>query len=268
MTASTVIATRALTKRYGDVSPSTRSSSTFGAVRSTGFSAGTGPGRRRRSACCSASSGPPRGEVQRARAAGARGRPALARARRLPGRVRDRVPEPHGAREPRDPASAHGRTARAVAESIERLRLGAVRGPASGAAVARQQAAALARARAAALARSALLDEPANALDPAGIVEIRELLRSLADERGVTVFMSSHILAEVAHLADRIGIVHEGRLIEEFVARGARRARRARSTSAGVHASRSALTRCSRWTWSATSSRRTRRRAARRQVSA
>jgi ABC-2 type transport system ATP-binding protein len=60
-----------------------------------------------------------------------------------------------------------------------------------------------------------VLDEPANALDPAGIVEIRELLRSLADERGVTVFMSSHILAEVAHLADRIGIVHEGRLIQE-----------------------------------------------------
>ena len=61
-----------------------------------------------------------------------------------------------------------------------------------------------------------VLDEPANALDPAGIVEIRELLTRLATERGVTVFMSSHILAEVAHLADRIGIVHEGRLLEEF----------------------------------------------------
>ncbi len=61
-----------------------------------------------------------------------------------------------------------------------------------------------------------VLDEPANALDPAGIVEVRELLRSLADERGVTVFMSSHILAEVAHLADRVGIVHDGRLIEEL----------------------------------------------------
>ncbi len=60
-----------------------------------------------------------------------------------------------------------------------------------------------------------VLDEPANALDPAGIVEVRNLLRSLADERGVTVFMSSHILGEVAHLADRIGIVHDGRLIEE-----------------------------------------------------
>ena len=61
-----------------------------------------------------------------------------------------------------------------------------------------------------------VLDEPANALDPAGIVEVRELLRSLARERGVTVFMSSHILAEVAHLADRIGIVHDGRLLEEL----------------------------------------------------
>lgn len=60
-----------------------------------------------------------------------------------------------------------------------------------------------------------ILDEPANALDPAGIVEVRELLRSLTSERGVTVFMSSHILAEVAHLADRIGIVDDGRLIEE-----------------------------------------------------
>ena len=61
-----------------------------------------------------------------------------------------------------------------------------------------------------------VLDEPANALDPAGIVEIRELLTTLATERGVTVFMSSHILAEVAHVADRIGIVHEGRLLEEL----------------------------------------------------
>jgi ABC-2 type transport system ATP-binding protein len=61
-----------------------------------------------------------------------------------------------------------------------------------------------------------ILDEPANALDPGGIVEVRELLRSLASKRGVTVFMSSHILAEVAHLADRIGIVHEGRLLEEL----------------------------------------------------
>jgi len=61
-----------------------------------------------------------------------------------------------------------------------------------------------------------LLDEPANGLDPAGIVEIRELLLELTREQGVTVFMSSHILAEVARLARRIGIIHQGRLIQEL----------------------------------------------------
>ncbi len=60
------------------------------------------------------------------------------------------------------------------------------------------------------------LDEPANGLDPAGIVEIRELLRQLTREQGVTVFMSSHILAEVALLAGRIGIIHNGRLLQEL----------------------------------------------------
>jgi ABC-2 type transport system ATP-binding protein len=61
-----------------------------------------------------------------------------------------------------------------------------------------------------------ILDEPANGLDPAGVVEIRELLESLAREKGVTIFMSSHILTEVDRLATRIGIIHKGRLIEEL----------------------------------------------------
>jgi ABC-2 type transport system ATP-binding protein len=61
-----------------------------------------------------------------------------------------------------------------------------------------------------------ILDEPTSGLDPAGIIEVRELLRRLAHENGVTVLMSSHILAEVAHLADRIGIIHEGRLLQEL----------------------------------------------------
>jgi ABC-2 type transport system ATP-binding protein len=60
------------------------------------------------------------------------------------------------------------------------------------------------------------LDEPANGLDPAGIVEIRELLLELTREHGVTVFMSSHILAEVSRLARRIGIIHQGRLLQEL----------------------------------------------------
>lgn len=60
------------------------------------------------------------------------------------------------------------------------------------------------------------LDEPANGLDPAGIVEIRELLLELTRDQGVTVFMSSHILAEVARLAQRIGIIHNGHLLQEL----------------------------------------------------
>ena len=63
-----------------------------------------------------------------------------------------------------------------------------------------------------------ILDEPANGLDPAGIVEIRNLLRGLAEKDGVTVFISSHILGEAAQLALRKGIVHEGRLVKEVSA--------------------------------------------------
>lgn len=60
-----------------------------------------------------------------------------------------------------------------------------------------------------------ILDEPTNGLDPAGIFEIRELLLDMAINHGVTVFISSHILGEIAKLATRIGIIHEGKLIQE-----------------------------------------------------
>ena len=60
-----------------------------------------------------------------------------------------------------------------------------------------------------------ILDEPANGLDPAGIVEMRELLLKLARERSVTIFISSHILGEISRIADRIGIIHQGRLLQE-----------------------------------------------------
>ncbi len=61
-----------------------------------------------------------------------------------------------------------------------------------------------------------ILDEPANGLDPAGVIEVRELLRDLAQRRGMTVLISSHILAEIDRLATRVGIIHRGRLIEEL----------------------------------------------------
>jgi ABC-2 type transport system ATP-binding protein len=57
-----------------------------------------------------------------------------------------------------------------------------------------------------------ILDEPANGLDPAGIVEMRDLLRGLA-AAGATVFISSHVLAEVQQICDRVAIVHRGELV-------------------------------------------------------
>ena len=61
-----------------------------------------------------------------------------------------------------------------------------------------------------------LLDEPTNGLDPAGIHEIREMLSDLATNHGVSIFISSHILGEISRFATRIGIIHEGTLLQEF----------------------------------------------------
>ena len=58
-----------------------------------------------------------------------------------------------------------------------------------------------------------ILDEPTNGLDPAGIHEMRDLIRRLPDDAGVTVFLSSHLLSEVEQIATHIGIIHEGRLL-------------------------------------------------------
>jgi ABC-2 type transport system ATP-binding protein len=57
-----------------------------------------------------------------------------------------------------------------------------------------------------------VLDEPANGLDPAGIVEMRDLLRRLAAS-GTTVFISSHVLAEVQQICDRVAIINLGQLV-------------------------------------------------------
>lgn len=58
-----------------------------------------------------------------------------------------------------------------------------------------------------------VLDEPANGLDPAGVHDLRSLLRTLVRERGATVFLSSHLLAEVEQIADRIAILDKGHLL-------------------------------------------------------
>lgn len=58
-----------------------------------------------------------------------------------------------------------------------------------------------------------ILDEPTNGLDPAGIHEMRDLLRRLPAEYGITVFLSSHLLSEVEQIATHLGIIHAGRLL-------------------------------------------------------
>lgn len=60
-----------------------------------------------------------------------------------------------------------------------------------------------------------ILDEPTNGLDPIGIAEVRKFIRDLCVERGKTILISSHILSEISLLANDIGIIHNGVLLEE-----------------------------------------------------
>jgi ABC-2 type transport system ATP-binding protein len=57
-----------------------------------------------------------------------------------------------------------------------------------------------------------VLDEPTTGLDPQGMKEVRELIRELAREHGVTVFLSSHLLYEVELIATRMAVIHQGKL--------------------------------------------------------
>lgn len=61
-----------------------------------------------------------------------------------------------------------------------------------------------------------ILDEPINGLDPVGIKEMRELFRNLVQQRGITILLSSHILSEIEHTADRIGVIVDGMVVQEL----------------------------------------------------
>ena len=60
-----------------------------------------------------------------------------------------------------------------------------------------------------------ILDEPINGLDPKGVLDMRELILKLKAQ-GITILISSHIIAEIEKIVDRIGIIHEGRFVEEL----------------------------------------------------
>ncbi|WP_310602134.1 ATP-binding cassette domain-containing protein [Anaerosporobacter sp.] len=61
-----------------------------------------------------------------------------------------------------------------------------------------------------------ILDEPTNGLDPAGMKQIRDLLKMLCQEYGITIMISSHILSEIENIADTIGVLNHGKLIKEI----------------------------------------------------
>ena len=58
-----------------------------------------------------------------------------------------------------------------------------------------------------------ILDEPTNGLDPSGIIEIRELIKSLPKDYGITILISSHILSEMELMATHVGIINNGKLL-------------------------------------------------------
>ena len=61
-----------------------------------------------------------------------------------------------------------------------------------------------------------LLDEPINGLDPIGIIEMRETIKNLNEQHGITILISSHILTELSQIATRYGIINDGRLVKEI----------------------------------------------------
>ncbi|KNY28322.1 ABC transporter ATP-binding protein [Pseudobacteroides cellulosolvens] len=60
-----------------------------------------------------------------------------------------------------------------------------------------------------------ILDEPTNGLDPSGIKDMRSFLKGLSRDKGITIMVSSHLLSEVQQIADYVGIIDKGRLVEE-----------------------------------------------------
>lgn len=61
-----------------------------------------------------------------------------------------------------------------------------------------------------------ILDEPTNGLDPAGIKQIRDLLKTLCSEYGITIMISSHILSEIESIADTVGVINHGKMMNEI----------------------------------------------------
>ena len=81
-----------------------------------------------------------------------------------------------------------------------------------------------------------ILDEPINGLDPQGIKEIRELIKHLSHDLKMTVLVSSHILSELELIADKFGIIHQGRMIKEYAVTDEKESRTYLSTTNNIKA--------------------------------
>jgi ABC-2 type transport system ATP-binding protein len=91
-----------------------------------------------------------------------------------------------------------------------------------------------------------ILDEPTNGLDPAGIHEMRDLLRRLPGDHGVTLFLSSHLLNEVEQIVDSVGIIREGQILFQGSLEELRQRQQGR-LRIGVPRSREALASLQAW---------------------
>jgi ABC-2 type transport system ATP-binding protein len=98
--------------------------------------------------------------------------------------------------------------------------------------------------------RMLILDEPTNGLDPAGIHEMRDLIRRLPAEFGASIFLSSHLLGEVEQIASHIGIIHHGRLLFQGTL-AELQARRQERLTIGVNQPELAMRRLTDAGWSA-----------------
>jgi ABC-2 type transport system ATP-binding protein len=210
-----VLEIRGLVKRYGDFEALKGIDLTVTRGSIYGFIGPNGAGKTTTIRIVAGLVRPTRGEVRLHGVDLARNRLAAARGLRTLVEVPAFYPGLTGLQNLRIFATLAGADTADVARLLDRVRLTAAKDrPVGGYSLGMRQRLGIAQAL---LGRPDLvvLDEPMNGLDPAGMHEMRDLIREENRERGVTFFLSSHLLDDIQRLCDRIGILHRGRLVAE-----------------------------------------------------
>jgi ABC-type multidrug transport system ATPase subunit len=210
-----VLEIRGLVKRYGDFEALKGIDLTVTRGSIYGFIGPNGAGKTTTIRIVAGLIRPTRGEVRLHGVDLARNRLAAARGLRTLVEVPAFYPGLTGLQNLRIFATLAGAGADDVARLLDRVRLTPAKDrPVGGYSLGMRQRLGIAQAL---LGRPDLvvLDEPMNGLDPAGMHEMRDLIREESRERGVTFFLSSHLLDDIERLCDRVGILHRGRLVAE-----------------------------------------------------